>query len=108
MLLCEIEDQGPFPRAQEYMNPHKIREDPPRRWVLHRLPFVVGKGGVVILQCFANAILQCCIHQQAHRHHHQERHDPLGLFEIERGGQQAGVFEKTKAAFRQGLAFIAC
>jgi hypothetical protein len=107
MRLCEIEHQGPFPRDQEDMNPHNILEDPPRCWVLHRLPCVVGKGGAVILQRLANALRHCCIHQQAHRHHHPERHDPLGRFEIARGGQQAGVFENTTAAFRQGLAFIA-
>ena len=39
MRLCEIEHQGPLPRDQEDMNPHKILEDPPRRWVLHRLLF---------------------------------------------------------------------
>lgn len=108
MLVCEIEHQGPLPRDQEHGHPHKILEDPPRRWVLYRVPFLVGKGGAVILQRFADAILQRCIYQQAHRHHHQERHDPLGLFAIERGGQKARVFEKTNTAFRQSLAFVAC
>lgn len=108
MRLCEIAHQAPLPRDQEYMNPDKILEDPPHRRVLHRLPFVVGKGGAAILQRLAHAIRQRRVYQQAHRPHHQERHDPLGLVEIERGGQKAGGFEKTQAAFRQGLALIAC
>lgn len=108
MLLCEIEHQGSLPRDQEHVNPHKILEDPPCRWVLHRLPLVVGKGGGVVPQRFANAILQRRIQQQAHGHHHQQCHDPLRLFERERGGQKAGVFQKAKAAFHQGLAFVAC
>jgi hypothetical protein len=61
----------------------------------------------VVLERLANAILQRCIHQQTHRHDHEERHDPRRLFAIERGRQTAGVFEEAKAAFRMPLAFVA-
>jgi len=108
MRVCESEAQGPLPRDQEHVNPDKILEDPPRRWVLHRLPCLVGKSGALILQRVAHAILPRGLPQQAPRHHQQERHAPLRRFEIARGGQNAGVFEKTQPACRQSLALIAC
>ena len=108
MRVCEREAQGPLPRDQEHVNPDNILEDPPRRGVLHRWPGWVGKSGAWILQRVAHAILPRGLPQQAPRHHQQERHDPLKLFEIARGGQNAGGLEKTTPACRQSLAFIAC
>jgi hypothetical protein len=55
----------------------------------------------------ADAILQSGIDQQTHRQHHQQRHEPLRLFEIERGGQKARILEEPKAACGMLLAFLA-
>jgi hypothetical protein len=108
MLLREIEHQGSLPREVQQMNPYKVMEDPALGRVLHWLAIVVGRCRVMVLQGFANARLQRHIDQQTHRHHHQQGHDPLGLFEIERRGQQAGIFEEATAAFCMRLAFVAC
>jgi hypothetical protein len=107
MLLGEIQYQRPLPGDEEHVNPHKIVKDPPRCRILYRGALLVRKGCSVVLQGVANAVLQRRIHEQAHRHHHQERHDPLGLFEIQRRGQKAWILEKAKAAFRMPLAFVA-
>jgi hypothetical protein len=40
-------------------------------------------------------------------HHHQQRHEPLGLFERECRGQKARILKEPKAAFGMLLAFIA-
>ena len=108
VLFGEIEHQGPLPRGEEQVNPDKILEDPACRWVLDRFACLMRKRRVMLLEGFADAILQSRIDEQTHRHDHQERHNPLGFFAIERRGQKAGVFEEAKAAFRMRLAFIAC
>jgi hypothetical protein len=89
------------------MNSPKILEDPSRRRILDRLPLLVGKRRVMRRERLAHTILQSGIDQQTYRHHHQQRHDALGLFEIERGGQKARVFEESKPAFRMTLPFVA-
>jgi hypothetical protein len=61
----------------------------------------------MLFQGLADAIRQGGIHQQTHRHHHQQGHDPLRFFEIERRGQKAWIFAKPKATFGILLAFIA-
>ena len=108
MLLREIEHQGSLPREVQQMNPYKVMEDPARGRVLHWLTFVVRNCRVMVLQGFAKARLQRHIDQQTYRHHHQQGHDPLRLFEIERRGQQEGIFEEATAAFCMRLAFVAC
>ena len=61
----------------------------------------------MVLEGFADAIRSGGIHQQAHRQHHQQSHDPLGCFEIERRSQNARIFEEPEAAFGVLLALIA-
>ena len=59
------------------------------------------------LERLANTVLQGCIDQQAHGHHHEQRHDALGLFEVQRGGQKLRVFQKAESALCMDLAFVA-
>jgi hypothetical protein len=106
VLLSEVEDDIGLTRNIQDMNANKVVEYPPRSGVLNAFAFLVWKGGRMLLEGGANPILQGRIHQQADRHHHQQYHDAFGLFEIERGGQKLGGFQKAKAAFRLGLAFI--
>jgi hypothetical protein len=108
VLFRQVDHDGPWLRDEQQMNPNKVVEDPARGRVLHRLRRLVGKRGPVVLECLANALLQSGIHQQTHGHHHEQRHDPLRLFERERGSEKAGVFEEAKAAFRIHLTFVAC
>jgi hypothetical protein len=58
VLFGEIQHLGPLPRAYEQMNPHKIVQDPPRRWVLHRLTLLVGERRVMLLEGLPDAVLQ--------------------------------------------------
>src|SRR5262244_822717 len=44
--------------------------------------------------------------EQTDRHDHQQGHDALGLFKIERRGQKLRVFEEAKSTFRLGLPFV--
>ena len=60
------------------------------------------------LKCLTNAVLQGRIHQQTHGHDHQEGDDPLGCFEVERGGQTRGIFQAATPALHRRLAFVAC
>ena len=108
VLLREIQHLWPLPRAQEQMNSHKIVKDPPRGGVLHRFPLLVGKRRIMVHEGLTDAVLQGRIDSQTDRHDHQQRHDPLGRFEIEGRGQKLRVFEEPKAPFRMLLAFIAC
>jgi len=60
-----------------------------------------------VRESLLETIFQGRIDQQAHGHDHQECHDPLGLLQRERGGQNAWVFEKPQAACPMLLACIA-
>jgi hypothetical protein len=88
MRLGKIQYLGPLPGDQEQVNRHKIMKDPPCGEILHRFDRLVGIRCLMILQSLSDAVLQRCIYGQAHRHQHQQRHDPLGCFEILRGGLQ--------------------
>lgn len=87
------------------MHPDKGVEDPARRRVLHGCAVLVGKRRVLGLEGLTDTICSGRIHQQAHRHDHQERHDPFRLFEREGGGQKAWIFEEATSAFRVGVPF---
>jgi len=89
------------------MNPDKVVEHPSCSRVLDAFAFLVWKCCLMFLEGLANPIFQGRIHQQADGHHHQQRHDAFGLFEIPRGGQKLWVFQEAKPSFRLGLAFIA-
>ena len=45
MYLREIEDEGPWPREAQQMNPHKIVQDPSCGWILPRLSVEVRMVG---------------------------------------------------------------
>jgi hypothetical protein len=51
---------------------------------LNPFTLLVGKRCLMIVERLADTVFQGRVDQQSHRHHHQQRHDPLGLFEIER------------------------
>jgi hypothetical protein len=57
VYLREVEDEGPLPREEPQMNPHKIVPDPSCGWILHRLSQLIGKGGTLLLQRLADAVL---------------------------------------------------
>jgi hypothetical protein len=107
MLLGQIQYQRPLPRDEEHVDAYKIVKDPPRGRILYGGALLVRKGALLVFECLANAVRQRRLHEPAHRHHHQARHDPLGLFEIQRRGQKAWIFEEAKAACRMPLAFVA-
>ena len=46
------------------------------------------------------------VDQQREGHHHQQPFDPAGLFDKQRGDKKQRVFEKPKAPFNPGLAFV--
>ena len=93
--------------AQQDVDPDTGVEDPPGGGVRPPPSFLIGKRLLLGTACLPNAILQRGIDQQTPRHDHQERHDTLGLFDIDGRGQKLRVFEKAKAPFRQALTFVA-
>ena len=84
MFLGEIEDNRPLACLTQHVDPHKIMKHPPSRRMLNPLTLLVGKRRLMIVERLADTVFQGRIDQQTHRHHHQQRHDALGLFEIER------------------------
>ena len=80
MLLSEIEHPGPLPRDASHMHPDTVVEDPARRRVLHGFAGLVGQRRVMVLEGLTDTLFEGRIPQQAHRHDHQERHDPFRLF----------------------------
>src|SRR6516162_10319080 len=64
----------------------------------------------VLLRFYSHAFVgtnQGGIDEQTDGHHHQQGHDALGFFEIERRGQKLRGLEEAKAAFGIYLAFVA-
>jgi hypothetical protein len=57
VFVGQIEHEEPLPRNVEHMNPHKVVEYPPCGGVLVALAFLVRKGGGVVLERIANAVL---------------------------------------------------
>ena len=104
MWLSEMHHQEvPLPRNAEDMNPTKVLEPPACCRILHRSALVVGKRRVMVLERLTNTVLSGGRHQPAHGHHHEEGHDPCGLFERARGGQKLGVFQETTPTFGMSL-----
>jgi hypothetical protein len=108
VLLRESQHVWPWPRAQEQMHSHNIVKDPPRGWVLPRLPLVVGTRRIMVREDRTDAVLQGRLAYQTHRHDQQQRHAPCGRFEIAGRGQQRRVCEDPNAPFRRLLACRAC
>ena len=106
VLVGQIQNHESLSRDVEHMNPHEVVEHPACRRVLDTLAFLVRKGRPVLLEGRADAVFEGRIDEQTHRHDHQQGHDALGFFEIERGGQKLRVFQEAKAAFRPGLPFV--
>ena len=107
VLVGQIEHEEPLPRDVEHMNSHKVVEDPPCGGGLDALAFLVRKGGLVLLERVADAILSGRRDEQTDRHDHQQGHDTFGFFQIQRRGQKWRVFEEAKPTFCPGLAFVA-
>jgi len=108
MLLSEIEYQGPCSRDEQQMHPNKILEDPACRGGLGRFPLLIGTRRPMVLEHGAHAIFHSRIHQQTPRHDHEQRHDPLRLFERECSSQKGRIFQQATAPFGMLLAFVAC
>ena len=106
VLVGQIQNHESLSRDVEHMNPHEVVEHPACRRVLDALAFLVRKCGLMLLQDRADAVFEGRIDEQTYRHHHQQGHDALGFFEIERGGQKLRVFEEAKPAFHLGLPFV--
>jgi hypothetical protein len=53
----EVEYEGPLPREEPQMNPHKIVQDPPCSWILHRLSLGMGKDRSLLLERLTDAVL---------------------------------------------------
>jgi hypothetical protein len=68
------------------MNPYNIVQDPLCGWILHRLSLMIEKGCTLLLQRLTDAVLSGRIDEPTDRHHYQQCHDALGLFQIQRGG----------------------
>ena len=107
VLVGQIQNHESLSRDVEHMNPHEVVEHPACRRVLDALAFLVRKGGLMLLEGRADAVLQGRIDEQTDGHHHQQGHDAFRFFEIERGGQKLRVFQEAKPAFRPGLPFVA-
>ena len=86
MFLCQIEHHGPLACLTEQVNAHKILQHPTSRRIGNPFPFLVGKGGCLVFEGLADAIVSGGVYEQTHRHHHQQGHDTFGLCEVERRG----------------------
>jgi hypothetical protein len=107
VLVGQIEPQESLSRDVEHMNPHEVMAHPACGRVLEALAFLVRQGRSVVLEGMAEAVLAGRIDESADRHHHQQGHDALGLFEREGRGQTLWGFEEATPTFRPGLPFIA-
>jgi hypothetical protein len=106
VLSGQIEDHEPLSWDREHMNPNKVMQHPPCSGVRNALPFLIWEGRSMLLQGRADTLFERCIDEHTHRHHHQECHNVLGLFEIEGGGQKLRVFEEAQPAFCPSLPFV--
>ena len=106
MLVGQMQNYESLSRNEEHMNPHEVVEYPACRRVLDARAFLVWKGSLMRLQDRADTVFEGRIDEQTHRHHHQQGHDTLGFFEVERGGQKLRVFEEAKPTFHVGLPFV--
>jgi hypothetical protein len=86
MFHCKIEDDRPLAWLTKQVNPNETMKDPTRRRMVNLLALLVGKRRLVVFERFADAVFQGGIDSQTHRHHHQQRHNALGFFQIEGGG----------------------
>ena len=57
VLVGQIAPEEPLPRDGEHMNPHKVVEDPPCGGGLCGFAFLVRKGGLMLLERVADALL---------------------------------------------------
>lgn len=90
------------------MNPDKRMADPPGGWVLGRSPLLIGACRILVFEGVADAICQGGLPQEAHGHPHEQRHDALRFFEVNRRGEKLRVLQKAEPAFCRALPFVAC
>ncbi len=86
MVRGKIEDDRPLAGLTKSVHANEIMKDPTRRRMVNRFALWVGKRRLVVFERFADAVFQGGIDSQTHRHHHQQRHEALGFFQIEGGG----------------------
>ena len=107
VLLRAMQHVWPVPRAQEPMPSHTIVPDPPRGWVLHRLPLVGGNRRSMVREGRTEAVLQGRLAEHTDRHDPHQCHAPLGRFAREGRGPTRRVCAAPPAPFRLLLACIA-
>jgi len=81
----------------EHMNPVEALKDPPRRWVLGWIPFLIGIRLAGLLQALSNTPLKSRVDKKAGRLCHQKRHDPLLVLQVQRVGKKLSVLQKAKS-----------
>jgi hypothetical protein len=108
VLIVHLEHEGPLPRDASQVDATQGLEHPPGCGVLDRWSSLGWEGGLGVHEPLPEAICQGRLDQQAHGHDPQECHDPLGLFQRARGGQNAWIFEQPQAACHMVLPCIAC
>jgi hypothetical protein len=106
VLVGQMKHEQPLPRDGEHMNPHEVVKDPPCSRVHNPSPFLVWAGRSVLLEGLADAVFEGRIDESTDGHDHEQGHDPLGLFAIQRRGQKLRVFEEAKPTLRLGLPFV--
>jgi hypothetical protein len=70
VLLREVEDDIGLSRETQDMNPNKVVEHPPCGGVLDTFAFLIRKGGLVVRERVANAVLSGCIDEHTDGHPH--------------------------------------
>ena len=75
-------------------------EDPAHRRPIGRFVELIGNGLSGGRQLVAQAVLGEPIDQQTQHHHQTQRHDALGFFDKDRGGQKERILEETQSPVR--------
>jgi integrase len=88
------------------MNPLKPLEDPTQGRPRRRLVDLVRHRPPLARHLVAQAALCHGIDQQCSGHHHQQPLNPTRFFHKQRRDKEPRIFEKSKAPFGRGLAFI--
>lgn len=107
MFRGKIEDDRPLAGLTQEVNAHKRMKDPPRRRIVNLFALWVGKRRLVVFERLADAVFQGGLDEQTHRHHHQQRHDALGCFQREGGGEELRVVQETEPTLSMTLPLVA-
>jgi hypothetical protein len=84
----------------------KTLKNPAHRWTVGGLIDLIGNGLLSVSELMAKEVFSYTIDQQAEYHDKAQRHHPFWLFDKHGGGQEQGIFEKTKSSFYASLLLI--